>query len=86
MFFAYQGRPITALPDACKFYVAKATRENEDHKQPLSPASLRNRIRYLVAACWYGWKKHNMCTEDPAARVIIPTVKNERQEYASAFR
>lgn len=83
MFFAYQGRPITALPDACKFYVAKATRENDDNKQPLSPASLRNRIRYLVAACRYAWKKHNMCEQDPAARVIIPTVKNERQEYIS---
>lgn len=83
MFFAYQGRPITALPDACKFYVAKATRENDGNKQPLSPASLRNRIRYLVAACRYAWKKHDMCQGDPAARVIIPTVKNERQEYIS---
>lgn len=83
MFFAYQGRPITALPDACKFYVAKATRTNEKHEKPLSPASLRNRIRYLVAACRYGWKKHNMCQQDPAARVIIPAVKNERQEYIS---
>ncbi len=38
---------------------------------------------YLTAACRYGWKHHNMCTDDPAARVTVPIVKNERQEYVS---
>lgn len=85
MFFAYQGRPLTqsAVADVCKFYIAKATRGNDDNKEPLSAASLRNRIRYLTAACRYAWKNHNMCPDDPAARVVVPTVKNERQQYAS---
>lgn len=82
MFFAYQGRPITALPDACRFYTAKAGRSNGENEAPLAPATLRNRIRYLTAACRYGWKHHNMCESDPAARVLIPTVKNERQFYS----
>ena len=85
MFFAYQGRPLSidGVAEACKCYVAKATRENDGNKEPLSAASLRNRIRYLTAACRYAWKKHNLCQDDPAARVIVPTVKNERQQYAS---
>lgn len=85
MFFAYQGRPITTLPDACRFYTAKATRlVNEEGQpvEPLAPATLRNRIRYLTAACRYGWKWHNMCEHDPAERVLIPEVKNERQFYS----
>ncbi|MCZ3099949.1 hypothetical protein NYZ00_18680, partial [Acinetobacter baumannii] len=40
MFFAYHGRPLSALPDACKFYIAKATRDNEGMESPLSAASL----------------------------------------------
>lgn len=83
MYFAYKGKSLAQLPEACKEYAAKATRENDGIETPLSPATLRNRIRYLVAACRYGWKKHNMCAEDPAARVVVPTVKNERQEYIS---
>lgn len=80
MFWAYKGRPITALPEACKFYAAKAKKANGD---PLAPATVRNRIRYLTSACRYGWKHHRMCEHDPAERVIIPTVRNERQEFAS---
>lgn len=83
MYFAYKGKTMKQLPEACKEYATKATRENDGIETPLSPATLRNRIRYLVAACRYGWKKHNMCQEDPATRVVIPTVKNERQEYIS---
>lgn len=77
----YQGRPIEALADVCKAYRLGATKE--DGKTPLSPASIRNRIRYLTAACRWGWKHHNMCESDPAARVTVPEVKNSRQHYAS---
>jgi len=73
IFWAYQGRPITELPDVCKAYVLKSP--------GLAPATIRNRIRYLTAACRWGWKHHDMCDNDPAARVAIPEVKNERQVY-----
>jgi len=76
MFWAYRGKPMTALPDVCKEYSAKAAKENGD---PISPATLRNRIRYLTAACRYGWKFHGMGKHDPAERVISPVVRNERQ-------
>jgi integrase len=76
----YQGRPIEALADVCKSYRLQATKEDGT---PLSPASIRNRIRYLTAACRWGWKHHNMAESDPAAKVTVPEVKNARQHYAS---
>lgn len=82
MFWAYQGRPLSALPDVCKAYQSKAARDSEaDRRRPLSPATIRNRIRYLTAACRYAWKHAGMGTHDPAARVTVPEVRNERQTY-----
>jgi integrase len=81
LFPYYQGKPLTALAEVCKNYVKNATRERPNEK-PLSPASLRNRIRYLTSACRYAWKEHGMGESDPAARVSVPTVNNERQVYA----
>lgn len=78
MYWAYQGRPLSALPDVCKAYRIKARKEDGS---PLAPATLRNRIRYLTAACRYGWKEHKMAEHDPAATVTVPAVKNERQVY-----
>lgn len=79
MFWAYQGRPLSALADVCKAYRLKATKKDGS---PLAPATIRNRIRYLTAACRYGWKEHGMGEHDPAAAVTVPEVKNERQVYA----
>jgi integrase len=77
----YQGRPLDALADVCKAYRLTAKRDNGD--APLAPASIRNRIRIMTAACRWGWKNHGMGESDPAARVTVPEVKNERHEYAS---
>lgn len=76
----YQGRPIEALADVCKAYKLKAKREDGGQ---LSDASIRIRIRYMTAACRWGWKHHSMGESDPAARVSVPQVKNERHYYAS---
>lgn len=78
MYWAYQGKPIGDLADACKRYSEKAVR---DDGSELAPATKRNRIRYLVSACRYGWKRHGMSEHDPGARVLMPTVRNERQFY-----
>ncbi len=47
----------------------------------LAPAILRNRIRYLIAACRWGWKEHQLCKHDPGAGITVPQVKNERHVY-----
>jgi integrase len=78
MYWAYAGRPLSALADVCKAFRLKATKEDGT---PLAAATQRNRIRYLVAACRYAWKEHGMGEHDPGAAVTVPQVKNERQFY-----
>lgn len=75
----YIGRPLSALPDVCKAYKLRATKEDGS---PLAPATLRNRIRYLTSASRWGWREHGMCEHDPAAKVTVPQVHNERQVYS----
>ena len=70
----YAGQPITALADVAKAFTA-------DHIGRLAPASIRNRIAYLRSACRWAWKHHNMGAHDPAERLVLPKVKNERQVY-----
>ena len=73
IFWAYQGRPLDALSDVCKAYALKSP--------DLSAATIRNRIRYLTAACRWAWKHEGMGDRDPADRVTVPVVRNERQYY-----
>lgn len=72
----YAGRPITALPDIARKYA-------KDHAKTLAPATVRNRMAYLRAACRWAWKHHNMGEHDPAERMILPSVRNARQVYLS---
>lgn len=80
LFPFYHGRSIKELADVCKEYRINAKKETGAN---LSDASIRNRIRYLTAACRWAWKHHGMGDADPAARVTVPQVKNERHQYAS---
>jgi integrase len=80
MFWAYREKPLSALADVCKLYRTKATKANG---KPLSAATVRNRIRYLTAACRYAWREHALCEHDPAAAVTVPAVRNERQRYGT---
>lgn len=75
----YRGRPMSALADVCKAISIKGSKG----KKPLAPATIRARIRYLTAACRWAWKNHAYGDSDPAARVMTPTVQNERQLYLS---
>lgn len=68
----YAGRLLSELPE-----VAKAIME-----EPVSPGTKRNRIAYIRAACRYAFKR-GLGTHDPAERLILPTVHNERHVYAA---
>ena len=70
----YRGRPLSALPDVCKAIALKG-------KGTLAPATIKKRIRYLCSACRYAWKHADMGQHDPAERVAVPQVRNERQVY-----
>lgn len=80
----YIGRPLSALPDVCKAIRLKSKsvpKKEGDPVRELSAATIRLRIRYLTAATRWAWKHHNWGDADPAARVVVPEVKNERQVY-----
>jgi len=73
----YVGRPLSALSDVCKAIRLRASTPD----RPLKPATIKNKLRYLTAACRYGWKHHGMGTSDPAAGVVVPSVNNARDKY-----
>ncbi len=80
IFYLYNHRPLSALHDVVK-EIKAMKRIKGDLKKPLAPATIRNRIRYLVSACRWGWTEHKLCDHDPAEGISVPEVKNERQVY-----
>lgn len=75
----WTGRAIEDLP-------AIAAEYTEDQDGALAPATIKNRIAYLRAACRHGWKRHGMCEHDPGARVEVPTVRNAREVYVDRMQ
>lgn len=72
----WMGRPLEDLAAVCAEYSA-------DQHGALKPATIKNRIAYLRAACRWAWKRHGMGDSDPGARVVSPTVRNARQVTVS---
>lgn len=68
------GKPLTGLSEVC----AAIT---NDLRPTHAPATIRNKLRYLIAACRYGWKHHKMGDRDPGAGIPMPAVSNERHTY-----
>lgn len=77
--WAFEGKRISALPEVCRDVMQNSGRSR--YGKEMAPATIRARIRYLVAACRYAWKYHGFGTADPGARVITPQVRNERRVY-----
>ena len=75
-FYAYEGRSIEELPDVAREYA-------QEKAADLAPATIRNGLAYLRAACRYAHKFHNMGEHDPAERMQMPQVRNERHFYAT---
>lgn len=67
----WTGRATEELPAVCAEYAA-------DQLGALAPATVKNRIAYLRAACRWAWRRHGMGESDPGARVVAPTVRNAR--------
>jgi site-specific recombinase XerD len=72
----WEGRAVEELPTICAEYAA-------DQHGALAPATVKNRISYLRAACRWAWKRHGMGDSDPGARVVAPTVRNARDVTVS---
>lgn len=73
---AYAGKPFSALPA-----IAISYRPVGDDKKLMSAATVRNRLSYLRAACRYAWKHHGLGDRNPAERISMPKVRNERHVY-----
>ena len=69
----YRGKPMSELPAIARAIAA----------EPLAPATNRNRIALLKAACRWAWKQHNLTPIDPTARMQMPVVRNERHVYVN---
>lgn len=69
----YRGKPMSELPAIARAISA----------EPLAPATNRNRIALLKAACRWAWKQQNFTPFDPTARMQLPTVRNERHVYVN---
>jgi integrase len=72
----YEGRALDELPTVCREYAT-------DQAGALAPATIRNRIAYLRAACRWAWKVHGLGETDPGARVTAPPVRNSREVFVS---
>lgn len=73
-FEAYAGRSIMDLADVAREYAAWQAGN-------IAPATIRNRLAYLRAACRYAWRHHGMCEHDPAGRLVMPAVNNQRMVH-----
>ena len=79
----YTGRPFSALPDIAREYrpVRVSVVDGREVETPLAPATVKNRLSYIRAACRYAWKQHQLGDHDPAERMEMPKVRNERHVY-----
>lgn len=73
---AYAGKPFSALPA-----IALAYKPVDEKNRPMAAATIRNRLSYLRAACRYAWKHHGLGDKNPADRISMPRVRNERHVY-----
>lgn len=79
--WAYQGKTLSELPVVAK--LVNETREGVRKGVVLTPATVRNRLALLKAACRWAWKKHGICEADPTVRMQLPEVRNERHVYVT---
>lgn len=68
----YTGKAMDHLAEVAEAYIKDAE---------VMPATVRNRLAYLRAACRWAWKHKKMGEHDPAERMILPKVNNARHVY-----
>lgn len=71
---AFKGRRMNELADVAAEYAS-------DNAGVLAPATIRNRMAYVRSACRWAWKRKKMGTHDPASRMVLPSVRNQRHVY-----
>ncbi len=77
--WAYTGKPMSAIPDVAAEVMEKRT--NARGTGELAPATIKQRLALLKAACRWAWRKYELTKHDPTERMLMPTVNNERHVY-----
>lgn len=77
--WAYVGKPMSALPQVAREVATHTAGAREG--VTLQPATIKQRLALLKAACRWAWKAHGLTQHDPTARMQLPTVRNARQVY-----
>lgn len=75
--WAYAGKHMSQLAEVAAS-VTKA-----ELARGMAPATVRNRLACLKAACRHAWRRHGLTEADPTGRMELPTVRNEKQAYYS---
>lgn len=70
----YEGKRFSQLAEVCETIKAK-------YASAWSPATIKQRIALLRAACRFLWKSKRLQIPDPALHLALPEVRNERHEY-----
>jgi integrase len=70
----WKGQALLALPGVCAA-ITKA------HRTSHAPATIKNKLSYLISACRYFWKARQLGGQDPGAGIAKPAVSNERHVY-----
>ena len=79
--WAYRGKTFDEVADVARLICE--TPEGVRKGVVLKPATIKQRLALMKAACRWGWKRHGMGDADPTARMQMPAVNNERDVYAS---
>ncbi len=74
LFAYFDGRYLDELSDVAREYI-------DSERERLSPASIRNKLSYLRAACRYAQKEHGIGAPGDVYEIPLPAVRNERQVY-----
>jgi integrase len=79
----YKGRRMGELSAIANEYDKSATvvAEEGEPAEPLSKATIRNRLAYLRAACRYHWRANKKQYPKPGDGMDLPTVNNKRHIY-----
>jgi site-specific recombinase XerD len=76
LFGFYEGRYLDELSEVAREY-------SDVERERLKPASIKNKLSYLRAACRYAQKFHGIGDKDARYDVAMPAVKNARMTFIS---
>ncbi len=82
--WAYMGKPMSELPTVARQVTQHTAGVREG--VVVKPATIKNRLALLKAACRWAWKAHGLTQHDPTTRMQLPEVRNERHIYINRLQ